>query len=647
MSVLLKLLIGGVTCVSGFWLGAWLKTDGFRDEDLFQSQMKPESSDEALSVAASWEGAGAVAAEEALRRLQSIDGLPDTMRCHILAMDIIDELDVSEYSILSALLLEQKGEDWSLFRAMLLLKWIESDEESFFAYMGSLDRSGRAHSSVRMALRYAGYADAALGKELRDLRQELDDSETFDPPEPAKVGVEALEHAIAARDWERGKEGAFVHLISQAARESLHETLGLLKEVDDGALLSKALAQIVGDNGIEWDIEGLNALLDFRVGGVLSGERAFVTILGDAASRMDEGQKIEGMKFARENLSDLQFVNFLNRYRVVRNYVPGDAVEMLNLLGSLPYSKIRDNRLQEVILGLSREDWDEGFAFANELMPRSLGLHSQLVMMAANKGRLEEALSVVESWKGHLQYDQMVDSLENSWGRESPEAYLEWALVNLEGNRLSRGTDGVVGSWYDKDPEGALEFMELLPQGDLRAKLETTIGLRLNYQSYERAIEFAESVSSPQAKSAILSRAVGSLAQQNPREAIEYAGQIEFEKPRDRLALFESILSAWGNHSVYEAVDFVRNSGDDALNSVGVKRLGQKYFKLDEEAALDWLKSVPSGVERDRALSGIMYSVSQSEAYTDQQVDELLGMFSDPQYVNRFERQLESKRRQQ
>ena len=182
---------------------------------------------------------------------------------------------------------------------------------------------------------------------------------------------------------------------------------------------------------------------------------------------------------------------------------------------------------------------------------------------------------VVSSLSDDPEYSSVLYSIFRELSLNQPEAIFEYIMSNL-GDRAADfvGESGVSFNWARKDPKGMLAKVQSLTASKFRENLVRT--------------------------------AVRYWAEDEPRQVLEQLASIP---PGVRGTASRAAINELTRTSPSEAVEFVLNVEDDALQTKLAESLVQQWVYIDANAAKEWILSVPAD---DQLRVSLVHSYSNN-----------------------------------
>jgi hypothetical protein len=157
-----------------------------------------------------------------------------------------------------------------------------------------------------------------------------------------------------------------------------------------------------------------------------------------------------------------------------------------------------------------------------------------------------------------------------NWATTDPQAAVDWASKQQDGGGALQGA---VGGWWEKDPDGAAQYV----------------------------IEHLGAAGGPNLASIIASR----MALQDPQKAAEWAAQLP---PEARMRGDSSIAFAWSRRDPAAASGWATQLPENERGNV-LGPVASQWALSDPQAAGEWLKSL-DGAGRDEAVGSYSSAVS-------------------------------------
>jgi len=194
-------------------------------------------------------------------------------------------------------------------------------------------------------------------------------------------------------------------------------------------------------------------------------------------------------------------------------------------------------------------------------------------------------------------------TIAQNWAAADPTAALAWANEQGDGREARMTMAGVIGGWWDSDPHAAEAYV---------AKHADTLGnepvMRIVSQLYkqdpDRAKEWANTLSTVEARRMADANIVWQMSENDPKAAGEWAATLPDEL-RDRT--LQIVISRWARNDSHAVGEWI-NGLNGAIRDEAVSAFSSTLAPSDPATALTWAASVSDPTRRsatvDRLVSG-------------------------------------------
>ena len=210
--------------------------------------------------------------------------------------------------------------------------------------------------------------------------------------------------------------------------------------------------------------------------------------------------------------------------------------------------------------------------------------------------------------------------LFSGWAETDPPAAAEFALGLRESDVFDEGMVHVLNGWSHNDFHAAAAWVDAVDDPALHARLQRMlVGQSQGFANREPALEYAldQLDHNPEMMKAITVHA-HELATRDPEKAFAWARE-NLTDPEHLKQFDDAILKQLAQHLPDEAAPYLAElSTDHPLHTSLHSQTAEGWARKDREAALAWLKSLPTGAAQEAALLGYadgwMTDTTQHEA---------------------------------
>lgn len=232
----------------------------------------------------------------------------------------------------------------------------------------------------------------------------------------------------------------------------------------------------------------------------------------------------------------------------------------------------------------------------------------------------EEALSLAANIGSLRESDRARRAILEVWGRQDPQAALNWAAQALVNETLdSRRTQIVaIYSGYGlSNPEAAFSSALALPTNNRaeqriqNSALEAVIEAQIQNGGLELAKQQVEQLEAGPVKDRLLREMVDEWAGFDPAAAAAYV-QAMGDAASARIK--ESLVGEWAESDPAAAAAWLSQQSFDE-NTIGRASAAiiREWTRYDMAASAEWLNSLPSSPELDRAVMSYTFRAAQED----------------------------------
>lgn len=212
--------------------------------------------------------------------------------------------------------------------------------------------------------------------------------------------------------------------------------------------------------------------------------------------------------------------------------------------------------------------------------------------MAAERGELSEAW--FESLQSQEQLDQLAALIPKIKSASPVDfAALMNAITNYGGNMERMTRDLLATRWAKTDPQGMIRYIGTLPR-DQRSALSRTFYNVWAHDAPEAAFASASSIEDRRERSRAMQSVVDTIAETQPRRAVEMAQSMEAESGQNASWMLRNIFRTWANNDPEAArhAALALPEGQSKVRALS-GALGE-WMADDPVGALNWLDSLPA-----------------------------------------------------
>jgi hypothetical protein len=193
-----------------------------------------------------------------------------------------------------------------------------------------------------------------------------------------------------------------------------------------------------------------------------------------------------------------------------------------------------------------------------------------------------------------------------SWLKTNASGAMAWVEQLPEGLVKTDVLAALSGSLSDQEPRYAIEFAAMMPDGTAQDGALRNMIGQWSQKDFAGALEWAQQQPDEQVRQLLLPTLAGDLAWRDTAAALELALEIGGEGSTRAIS---SILQIWTRREPAAAAEWVSLQPDRAKHSASVAEL---WAEKDADAALEWVNGNTAGDERDEALSRGANMVTQT-----------------------------------
>lgn len=215
---------------------------------------------------------------------------------------------------------------------------------------------------------------------------------------------------------------------------------------------------------------------------------------------------------------------------------------------------------------------------------------------------------------GARSYSEFLSAFENMVPRlrsSDPVALAQSTLDMPEGFEREATMMFAFGQFAERDPQGAIRFVESLPEGEDRDAALKWVASGLQPGNLSQAIAIAEKIDDFDTKKQILAQVIASEAEANPAGAMGSA--LKLADPRIRDLAVSASAEAWASTDPSSALKYAIDKADPVVRSQMLSALSSAS-DVDSPALLDAVvQHMPAGDEFEHAIGDLFTNWADSD----------------------------------
>ncbi|HSN71486.1 MAG TPA: hypothetical protein VLT59_08245 [Steroidobacteraceae bacterium] len=188
-----------------------------------------------------------------------------------------------------------------------------------------------------------------------------------------------------------------------------------------------------------------------------------------------------------------------------------------------------------------------------------------------------------------------------------PAQALDWLDRRGDASAARQGRSQIAFSWATSDPEAALRFGDQLPAGERSEWHGAVVNALANVDS-ANMLELIRTRRGDPEYPTLLATAARSVAGRQPDMAIAIAGELSDIQQRDEV--LGMAVPQLAQRTPREAVRLLDRIDDPERRANATQAVAGIWAQRDADGALDWVRSMPSGPQRDRGYATLVPHLS-------------------------------------
>ncbi len=177
-----------------------------------------------------------------------------------------------------------------------------------------------------------------------------------------------------------------------------------------------------------------------------------------------------------------------------------------------------------------------------------------------------------------------------TWAKDDPESAIAWANENFDpGERENRANPwlvGVIEGLASTDANRATQLLEELPYSRGRGEALTSVFNEITRNDTDAGKAWIAGLSDERLKIGAAARLAGKIAENNPRDAAEWASSLG---PETMKRSAETIIETWAAKDITAAKTWVASQPEEIAAASGPSLVGQMIEQDDPAGAATWL----------------------------------------------------------
>ena len=276
----------------------------------------------------------------------------------------------------------------------------------------------------------------------------------------------------------------------------------------------------------------------------------------------------------------------------------------------------RDIAYQSALTQLGQNDFQKTFDWMNENMTYAQRRQAQhWLYLGLAKVDPSQAMSEVSKLPEGKIKDQGIINVASFWAEEDITAAFNWFEGAPWSSSMKDVYDSLISSYLKQDPDGALEFLETMPEGIFaRDKITLQLVSTLAGKDAVKSLEIADSIKDPNKQSVAYTTVFENWSAQNPEAAFTAAMKIASDPDADK-ALQNDVVRQSAFALLWEETSRVKEEFANLPEDIRGEIVGpfvSEWLLEDREAATEWVESLPAeSAEHNIALNSLAMTMSQ------------------------------------
>jgi hypothetical protein len=187
-----------------------------------------------------------------------------------------------------------------------------------------------------------------------------------------------------------------------------------------------------------------------------------------------------------------------------------------------------------------------------------------------------------------------------------PALALDWLARRQDQAAMRQGRSDIAFAWAANDSEAAFAFGDRLTGRERREWHSAVVNVLVNLDPDRVVTMVRARRGDPDYPQLVLTTA-RTIAVRYPDVAVALAGDLPDAGQRDDV--FANAIPQLAQRAPNEAVDLLERITDDSRRALAAQTVAQIWAQHDVDHALDWVRSMPSGAQRDQSYAALMPSL--------------------------------------
>jgi hypothetical protein len=191
-------------------------------------------------------------------------------------------------------------------------------------------------------------------------------------------------------------------------------------------------------------------------------------------------------------------------------------------VNSLPDGKTQDDFRNLLLAGMARNGAPDAAVIAQLRLLKNVPEDESVEDMAAKLGaeHAAEILPVISALPAGAVRNSWLSQATGAWAERDPAAAVAWTDALSDVGTRAAAVDGLLEHWWPADPGAAEDWAARQPEGALRDAAFFRLATDIVSEAPERALEYAASMSAPEARAARMEAVLKKWAEVDPEAAL-------------------------------------------------------------------------------------------------------------------------------
>ena len=217
-----------------------------------------------------------------------------------------------------------------------------------------------------------------------------------------------------------------------------------------------------------------------------------------------------------------------------------------------------------------------------------------------------EAAAAIDQLPPGNTYSMAVQQLASQWFANATDKNepLQWALSMNPGEARTNALSSMFRGWANADPAAAAAAaMEL--SGEERSRVMHSITSSWGQKDPQAALKWASSLTDASERKNTVNNTLGNIANSNPQQAITMLNSLDMGGDATAVG---AIVNRWAGNDITAASDWVKKLPDGEVRDKALGSVAQKLAGDEPQSAIAWAQAIGDQSSRTSAIQSVVWT---------------------------------------